>query len=235
MDVKYTLSNDTWDKDELAAIQRVVDSNYFTMGPVVAEYEQLFAEKFGAKYAVMSNSGSSANLLAIAALVLSKRLKKGDEILVTAVSWSTTYSPLAQYGLKIRFVDIDRETLNVNPELLESAITPNTKAILAVNLLGNPNDFNQISEICQKYSLLLIEDNCESMGAEYNGKKTGTFGVLGSFSSFYSHHISTMEGGITVTDDEELYHYMLSIRAHGWTRNLPVESKLYSKMDDTGL
>ena len=232
MDVKYTLSNDTWDKDELVAIQRVVDSNYFTMGPVVAEYEQLFAEKFGAKYAVMSNSGSSANLLAIAALVLSKRLKKGDEVLVTAVSWSTTYSPLAQYGLKIRFVDIDRETLNVNPELLESAITPTTKAILAVNLLGNPNDFNQISAICQKYGLLLIEDNCESMGAEYNGKKTGTFGVLGSFSSFYSHHISTMEGGVTVTDDEELYHYMLSIRAHGWTRNLPAESKLYSKMDD---
>ena len=232
MNVKYTLSNDTWDKDELAAIQRVVDSNYFTMGPVVAEYEQLFAEKFGAKYAVMSNSGSSANLLAIAALVLSKRLKKGDEVLVTAVSWSTTYSPLAQYGLKIRFVDIDRETLNVNPELLESAITPNTKAILSVNLLGNPNNFNQIFEICQKHNLLLIEDNCESMGAEYIGKKTGTFGVLGSFSSFYSHHISTMEGGVTVTDDEELYHYMLSIRAHGWTRNLPAESKLYSKMDD---
>lgn len=232
MDLKYTLSNDTWSNEELLAMQKVIDSNFFTMGQHVLEYEQAFAKKFGVKYAVMSNSGSSANLLGVAALVLSNRLQRGDEILVTAVSWSTTYFPLSQYGLKIRFVDINKDTLNVDLDALETAITPKTKAIMAVNLLGNPNDFDQLNKICEKYNLLLIEDNCESMGAEFNGKKAGTFGLIGSFSSFYSHHISTMEGGITVTDDEELYHYMLSIRAHGWTRNLPQESKIYSKMDE---
>lgn len=232
MDIQYSLSNDTWDNAELAAIQKILDSKYFTMGEYVAEYEKLFAEKFGARYAVMTNSGSSANLLAISALVYSHRLQKGDEILVTAVSWSTTYFPLTQCGLKVRFVDIDLNTLNVDLEQLEKAVTKNTKAILAVNLLGNPNDFDRLAEICNKHQLLLIEDNCESMGAEYHGKKAGSFGILGTFSSFYSHHICTMEGGMTITNDEELYHHMLAIRAHGWTRNLPQDSSIYSKMSD---
>ena len=232
MDIKYSLSNDTWDNAELVAIQKILDSKYFTMGEHVAEYEKLFAEKFGARYAVMSNSGSSANLLAISALVYSHRLQKGDEILVTAVSWSTTYFPLTQCGLKVRFVDIDLNTLNVDLEQLEKAVTKNTKAILEVNLLGNPNDFDRLAEICNKHQLLLIEDNCESMGAEYHGQKAGSFGILGTFSSFYSHHICTMEGGMTITNDEELYHHMLAIRAHGWTRNLPQDSTIYAKMSD---
>ncbi len=101
-----------------------------------------------------------------------------------------------------------------------------------MNLLGNPNDFSSLMEICERNNLLLIEDNCESMGAEYNSKKTGTFGILGTFSSFYSHHICTMEGGVTVTNDEELYHYMLAIRAHGWTRQLPKKSKLHVKNEN---
>ncbi|MFA7030329.1 MAG: DegT/DnrJ/EryC1/StrS family aminotransferase [Candidatus Cloacimonadaceae bacterium] len=232
MDIQYSLSNDTWDNAELAAIQKILDSKYFTMGEYVAEYEKLFAEKFGARYAVMSNSGSSANLLAISALIYSHRLQKGDEILVTAVSWSTTYFPLTQCGLKVRFVDIDLNTLNVDLEQLEKAVTKNTKAILAVNLLGNPNEFDRLAEICNKHQLLLIEDNCESMGAEYHGKKAGSFGILGTFSSFYSHHICTMEGGMTITNDEVLYHHMLAIRAHGWTRNLPQDSTIYAKMSD---
>lgn len=232
MDIVYPLSNDTWNEDEVKALNAVVASKHFTMGPKVAEYEKLFAEKFGADYAVMSNSGSSANLLAIAALIYSGKLKKGDEILVTAVSWSTTYFPLSQYGLTIRFVDIDLDTLNIDTNKLEKAITQNTKGIMAVNLLGNPNDYTRILEICHTHDLILIEDNCESMGAEYGGTKTGCFGLLGTYSTFYSHHLCTMEGGVTVTNDEELYHYMLSIRAHGWTRNLPEHSKIYSKMPD---
>ena len=232
MKIKYSLSNDTWDNKEIEAINRVIASNHFTMGKEVQKYENAFAKKFGSKYAVMSNSGSSANLLAVAALIYSGRLKKGDEVIVPAVSWSTTYFPLEQHGLKIRLVDIDIKTLNIDLEKLEKAITPATKAVFAVNLLGNPVDFEKLTKICKKHKIFFFEDNCESMGATYADKKAGTFGLLGTFSTFYSHHLATMEGGVTVTDDEELYHYMLSIRAHGWTRNLPQTSKLYTKDED---
>lgn len=229
MEMIYRLSNDTWGHEEIEAAERVIHSGQFTMGENVRRFEENFAQHFGSKYAVMSNSGSSANLLMIAALVYSGKLQKGDEVLVTAVSWSTSYFPLEQMGLKTRLVDIDRKTLNVDLDKLEAAITPDTKAVLCVNLLGNPNDFERLLDIVNRRQLILVEDNCESMGAKYHGKQAGTFGLMGSFSTFFSHHMCTMEGGMTVTDDEEMYHYMLSIRAHGWTRQLPQNSKLYQK------
>jgi CDP-6-deoxy-D-xylo-4-hexulose-3-dehydrase len=232
MEIKYSLSNDTWGEEEVQAVNEIISSRYFTLGKYVSQYEKEFALKFGAKYAVMSNSGSSANLLAIAALVYSKRLQRGDEVIVPAVSWSTTYFPLAQYGLKLRFVDIDINTLNINLTNLENAISNETKAIFAVNLLGNPNDFTLLQEICTRNNIILLEDNCESMGAEFDGKCAGSFGLMGTFSSYFSHHICTMEGGMTITNDEELYHYMLSIRSHGWTRHLPKDSKIYHKLDN---
>lgn len=231
--MKYSLSNDTWEAEELQAAHKVIDSRYFSMGENVRTYEKMFAEEFGSKYAIMSNSGSSANLLTMAALLYSGRLKRGDEVLVTAVSWSTTYFPISQMGFKIRFVDIDINTLNVNIAALEAAITPATKAVMIVNLLGNPNDFDRIKNICDKHGLILLEDNCESMGAKFDGKYAGTFGLIGSFSTYFSHHLCTMEGGMNVTDDEELYHYMLSIRSHGWTRHLPDDSKIYKKSEDS--
>ena len=204
-------------------MQRVITSGLFSMGKEVKLFEEQFANYFDKKYAIMANSGSSANLLMIAALFFKENnpLKKGDEVIVPAVSWSTTYMPLQQYGLKVKFVDIDIETLNFDLTALESAVSNETKAILSVNLLGNPNDFKEIKRIIGDKEIILLEDNCESMGAEYEGEKAGSFGLMGSFSSFFSHHISTMEGGLVITDNEELYHIMLSIRAHGWTRNLP--------------
>jgi len=224
----YSLASSTWDDNELEAIKRVIESDMFTMGKEVAKYEKEFAEFFGSKYAVMVNSGSTANLLMVAALFFSKnpelKLKRGDEVIVPAVSWSTTYFPLQQYGLKVKFVDIDRKTLNIDLDKLEKAISPNTKAIFSVNLLGNPNDFTRLNSIIEGRNIILLEDNCESMGATLNGKQAGTFGVMGSYSSFFSHHIATMEGGCITTDDEELYHILLCIRAHGWTRNLPKEN-----------
>ena len=120
-----------------------------------------------------------------------------------------------------KFVDVDRATLNYDLDQLRSAISPKTRAIMIVNLLGNPNDFRAINDMVDGKNIVLMEDNCESMGAQFEDKFTGTFGKVGSFSSFFSHHISTMEGGMVVTDDEELHHIMLSLRAHGWTRNLP--------------
>lgn len=232
---KYPLATSSWDAAEYSAIQRVIDSNMFSMGPEVAAFEQEFAEYVGSRYAVMVNSGSSANLLMVAALFYTKanKLERGMEVIVPAVSWSTTYYPLYQYGLKLKFVDIDRETLNYDLAQLADAVTEKTRLIMVVNLLGNPNDFDAIHRIIGDRDIRMIEDNCESMGAEYKGRKTGTFGVLGSFSSFFSHHISTMEGGIVVTEDEELYHIMLSVRAHGWTRNLPKKNLVTGiKSDD---
>ena len=152
-----------------------------------------------------------------------------------AVSWSTTYYPLYQYGLKIKFVDIDLQTLNYDLDQLEKAVTDKTRAIMVVNLLGNPNDFERIQQIIGKRDIVLIEDNCESLGATYQGKKAGTFGVMGSFSSFFSHHISTMEGGLIVTDDEELCQILSSLRSHGWTRNLPKYNLVSGEKSDDPL
>ena len=225
---KYPLTTVTWDQKEIDAMQKVIASGNFTMGEKVSLFERNFSKYIGSKHAVMVNSGSSANLLMIAALFYIKnpklKLKRGDEVIVPAVSWSTTYYPLYQYGLKIKFVDIDIETLNYDLVQLESAISSKTRVVLAVNLLGNPNDFDCINNIIKDKKIILLEDNCESMGASFNNKKTGTFGVMGTFSSFYSHHISTMEGGIIVTDNEELHQILISLRSHGWTRDLPVKN-----------
>jgi len=228
----YSLTDDTWDQSEIEAINRVVTSGKFTMGDEVKAFEREFAKFFGVKYAIMSNSGSSANLLAIASLVFSGKLNPGDQIIVPAVSWSTTYYPVTQYGLILKFVDIDIDTLNFDLKKLENSITHKTKAIFVVNLLGNPNDFDVIQEIAVRNDMIVIEDNCESLGAKYKDKYTGTFGIIGTFSTFYSHHISTMEGGVTVTNDEVLYSIMLSIRAHGWTRNLTDGNPIYQKSLD---
>jgi len=225
MNFRFPLATASWNEAEYDAFERVISLDQLTMGELVAEFESNFAAYFGSRFAVMVNSGSSANLLMTAALFYTKnstfKLQRGDEIIVPAVSWSTTYYPLYQYGLHLKFVDIDIETLNYDLPELASAITDKTRAIMAVNLLGNPNDFVAITDIIGKRNIILIEDNCESMGAKLNGKHTGTFGIMGSFSTFFSHHISTMEGGLVVTNDEELYQVMLALRAHGWTRDLP--------------
>jgi CDP-6-deoxy-D-xylo-4-hexulose-3-dehydrase len=230
----FPLATSSWDENEYAALQRVIESGRFTMGPLVAQFEREFAAQFGAGFGVMVNSGSSANLLAVAAAVLDPRvdLNAGDEVLVTAVSWATTYYPLQQYGLVLKFVDIDIDTLNIDLDLAEAAIGPKTKAIFAVNLLGNPNDFARLTAMAEKHGLVIIEDNCESLGATFEGKAAGTFGLMGTFSAFFSHHISTMEGGVILTDDEPLHQMLTSLRAHGWTRELPQDNFVHHKSGD---
>lgn len=230
----YPLATSSWDGEEYAAIQRVVDSGFFSMAEEVATFERQFAAAMGSRFAIMVNSGSSANLLMVAALRYHKHrpLPAGAEVIVPAVSWSTTYFPLTQYGCVLKFVDVDPDTLNLDLEKLAAAIGPQTRAIMAVNLLGNPCDFAAIETIIGGRDILLLEDNCESMGATFRGRQAGTFGIAGSYSAFFSHHISTMEGGLVVTDDEELHHIMLSVRAHGWTRNLPVENHVVGRKSD---
>ena len=231
---KYPLSTSTWGKEEKEAIKKVVSSGRFTMGNEVNKFEQMFAKYIGSKYALMVNSGSSANLLMIASLFYRKEnnIKKNDEVIVPSVGWSTSYFPFHQYGLKLKFVDIDINTLNYNLDSLSKAISVKTKIILAINILGNPNDFEVIKKIIKGKDIILLEDNCESLGAEFNEKKAGTFGLLGTYSTFYSHHISTMEGGLVTTDSDELYEIMLCLRAHGWTRDLPKNNLLTGEKSD---
>jgi CDP-6-deoxy-D-xylo-4-hexulose-3-dehydrase len=230
----YPLASTTWGTEEYDALQRVIKTGNFTMGAEVRAYEEAFASHVGSKYAVMTNSGSSANLalMAAAKYVQGSDLQDGDSVIAPAVSWSTTYYPVHQLGLTLSLVDIDRETLNIDIQKVREAITPRTKAILAVNLLGNPSDLLALQQIAKEHNLLLFEDNCESLGAKVNGKQAGTFGMAGTYSSFFSHHISTMEGGITVTDDLAFYQTMKSIRAHGWTRDLPNENFVHNKSGD---
>ena len=232
--MNYPLASDTWDEKELAAIMSVIGDGRYTMGPKVKQFENEFAERFGSKHAVMVNSGSSANLLMVAALCLHPRyaLKPGDEVIVPAVSWSTTFFPVTQYGLKLVFVDIDRDTLNIDVTKIAAAITSKTKAIFAVNLLGNSCDWVSLTEIAEENNIVLIEDNCESLGATYQGKMLGTMGLMGSFSFFFSHHMQTMEGGMILTDDTELDQYLRSLRAHGWIRDLPDENCILNKTGD---
>ena len=232
--IKYPLASSSWDKKEFDAIQEVIESGNFSMGEKTKKFEKDFSNYFGAKHAVMVNSGSSANLISIAALFFKKDfpLSAGDEVIVPSVSWSTTFFPLQQYGLKLKFVDIDLQTLNLNIKKLKKAITDKTRLIVAVNLLGNPNEFNEIIKEASSKKIYIIEDNCESLGAKYNNKYTGTFGICGTFSPYFSHHISTMEGGVIVTNVEELYQIYLSLRAHGWTRNLEKNNLISNKSDD---
>jgi len=232
--MKYPLASPSWGSEEKIAAKAVIDFGMCTMGKNVKKFEKEFSNFNESKYSVMVNSGSSANLLMVASLFFKSKnaLKAGDEVIVPAVSWPTTYYPLVQYGLKLVFVDIDLYTLNYDLKALDKAITINTRLVVAVNLLGNPNNFTEINRIIENKNIILIEDNCESLGATFTNKKAGSFGVMGSFSTFFSHHISTMEGGVIVTDDEELYHIMLSLRAHGWTRDLPRDNFITGTKSD---
>ena len=231
--MKYKLTDLTWDHKEFNALKKCIEKNSFTMGKEVKSFEKNFAKKFNSKYAIMVNSGSSANLIAVYSLFFLKKnnLNKGDEILVPAISWSTTFNPLINFGLKLKFVDIDPVTLNINENLIEKSISSKTKAIFCVNLLGLSSNLSKIKNIANKYNLHLLEDNCESLASKHKNKFAGTFGKLGTFSFFFSHHIQTMEGGMILTNDEYLYQVCQSLRAHGWSREIK-NSKFFSLPND---
>jgi CDP-6-deoxy-D-xylo-4-hexulose-3-dehydrase len=211
MKKSHPIANNTWGEEELNAIQEVINSGRFTCGDKVKEFEEEFALRTGTKYAVMCNSGSSANLLMVAATSIRQGV---GTVIVPAISWATSYAPFQQYGWNLKFVDIDRETLNYDIEQLHEAYT-GEELILSVNLLGNPNDYSRFPVLGNG----ILEDNCESMGAKYGTIPTGNFGSMGSHSMYFSHHICTMEGGVITTDDMEYRDLLLSLRSHGWTRH----------------
>jgi CDP-6-deoxy-D-xylo-4-hexulose-3-dehydrase len=226
------LVTDTWDSQEQDAIVDVLRSKRLSMGPRVAEFERAFAQRFGTKNAVCVNSGSSANLLGLAALHFARGWRRGDKVLVPTIGWSTTYSPLYYLGLEPVFIDVSLSDLNIDTGLISGVDLDRVVAVLAVNLLGVPAKLNWLRDFCESKNLDLFEDNCEAMGATLQGKPTGTFGVLSSFSFFFSHHITTVEGGMVLTDSDELADICRCIRAHGWTRELNQDSALYSKEID---
>ncbi len=236
MKINHPLSVDTWDKNEFSAIVKVLKSKYLTQGKYVKQFEKDFSKYLGTKYSVMVNSGSSANLLMVASLFYSKdrkkKIKRGDEVIVPAIGWSTSYFPLQQYGLKLKFVDVDLYTLNFDIKKLAKAISDKTRLILSVNVCGNSNEFSKIKKLIKGRRILLLEDNCESLGSKYKNKKTGTYGLMSSSSFYYSHHISTVEGGMISTNDKELYQILISLRSHGWIRDLPNKNLIRNKSKD---
>jgi len=220
---KVRLHHPTFGPDEIMAFTTQMLTTHVTMGPKVEAFEDRFCEMLGYDIGVSNNSGSSANLLMLAALttpIYENRLMSGDEVILPALTWSTSLWPVIQRGLKPVFVDSDPLTMNIRPEAIEAAIGPKTRAVMSVPVYGNPCDMDGIGDICKRKGLIHIEDCCESMGATYKGRSVGSFGLVSSFSFYFSHHITTLEGGICLTADEDLADVMRIVRAHGWTRGV---------------
>jgi CDP-6-deoxy-D-xylo-4-hexulose-3-dehydrase len=209
--------------DEVNEAVECLLSTRVTMGDKVRRFEALWAEYLGVAEAVMVNSGSSANLVAAAALVnpsFPRPLVAGDEVIVPAVAWSTTYFPLVNVGLVPVLVDVDLDTFTMDDAAAARAIGPRTRALMPVHLLGNACDMRALGALAARHDLVIVEDACEAHGARFEGKMVGTFGAMGTFSFYFSHHISTIEGGMVVTDDPALADLARILRAHGWTRDV---------------
>src|SRR3990172_4612110 len=206
-------------------------SRQVTIGEKVRRFEEMFARYIGVRHAVMVNSGSSANLLALSVLVnplALQPLRPGDEVITPAVTWATTVFPIINVGAVPVLVDVDLETFCLDLNEVERAITPRTRAIMPVHLLGNPCDMVRLMEIARRHELVVIEDTCEAHGAMIGDRKAGSFGDLATFSFFFTHHVSTIEGGMLVTDDDRLAEMARALRAFGWVRDLADREEIAS-------
>jgi CDP-6-deoxy-D-xylo-4-hexulose-3-dehydrase len=224
-EVSVPLNAPTYGASEVLEALDSLLSTRVTMGSKVDRFEQEFARYIGTKHAVMVNSGSSANLLIMAALAnplapAGLRLQPGDEVLVPAVTWSTTLWPVIQLGCIPVLVDADLATLNMSVAAAERAITPKTRAIFLAHILGNACDMQGFQALARKHDLILLEDSCEALGTTFQGLPTGRFSEAASYSFFFSHHITTIEGGMVVTNNDDLADLLRCLRAHGWTRHM---------------
>lgn len=220
------LAQDTIEHQELEQLSKwILSKAQLTKGPLTIEFEKKFSDYTGCKHSVFVNSGSSANLLMAYALMSGNYLKN-KKVIVPAISWITTLSPFIQLGFEPLLCDADKDNLGLDLEHFETLCRKESPAlVILVHVLGHPNKMDEIKQICDKYNVLMIEDACEALGSEYKGKKTGNLGLAGSFSFYYGHHISTIEGGIVTTNDNKLYNIMLSIRSHGWARDVEEQYK----------
>tara|TARA_B100001989_G_scaffold95298_1_gene66339 strand:- start:2533 stop:3795 length:1263 start_codon:yes stop_codon:yes gene_type:complete len=219
---KYLLLENGFSKSDLDIGCKIIQSGNITMNIETSKFEKAFAKKLKVKYAVMTNSGSSANLLSTFAAcnpLRTNRFKPGDEVIVPALCWPTSLWPLYQSGLKIKFVDVDPKTLNIDANNLISKINKKTKVIALVNILGISGDNKKIVSFARKKKIIILEDNCEGLGAKLNNKYLGTFGDFGTYSFFYSHQITSGEGGMIVCHNKDDYELLVSLRSHGWSRS----------------
>ena len=235
--MKYPLLSNAFSAKDILEGQKVLKSRQITMSKKTKLFEKKFAKYIGSKYAVMVNSGSSANLLAVSLLTnpLRKvRFNPGDEVIIPVVCWSTSLWPIIQHGLKPVFVDIDLDNININLDELNKLITKKTKAIFCVHVLGLSANMKKLKNIAVKKKLMIIEDTCESFGSKYNKKYLGTFGDAGTYSFYYSHQITSGEGGMITCNNKKDYEILLSLRSHGWAREKFIQNrykKNYANLD----
>ncbi len=192
-----------------------------TKGPLTLELEEKWSKWIGREYSVFCNSGSSANLLMLYSLIEMGYMKRNKKVVVPSASWATDLSPVLQLGLEPILCDSNLENLSVDLDHLEKIFEEESpQVLLLVSVLGLVPNMETIIKLCLKHDVILLEDTCESMGSKYNGQKLGTYGLMSSFSTYFGHHISTIEGGFISTDDYELYELLVSLRSHGWDRDL---------------
>ncbi len=224
--MKNTFSDEKFVKQKL--IEFIKFSSRLSMGGEVVKWEKNFSKWQKRKYSVCVNSGSSANLILIQSLLNLNYLKKNDLVAVSGVTWSTNVMPIIQLGLKVKAIDISINSLNVSFETFRTFYKKNKKlkCFFITNVLGFSDRLDKIRLFCKKKNILLIEDNCESLGSTIGNKKLGNFGLASTTSTFVGHHLSTIEGGFVCTDSRKLYNQLLIVRAHGWDRNLDEREKL---------
>ena len=220
---EYSLLDNAFSNEDIIKGVEVILKKKITMGDITKKFEYEFSKFMKVKYALMVNSGSSANLLSAFALVNPKKknfLKKGDEFIIQSLCWSTSLWPLVQAGLKPKFIDVNVDNFNVDEELFYRSLTKKTKAAMIVHVLGHCSNIKKISQILKSREIFLIEDTCESLGSKYKSKYLGTYGDFGTYSFYYSHQITSGEGGMIVCNDKRDFEIINSLRAHGWDRNL---------------
>jgi CDP-6-deoxy-D-xylo-4-hexulose-3-dehydrase len=223
---RIKLADNTIESSELEALAHWIRSaKQLTKGDLTKKFENNFAEYVGSERALFVNSGSSANLLILTALLETGRIQK-RRVIAPAISWPTTVAPAMQLGLDIKLCDCDIEDLGYDLNHFEELCrTYRPDIAIIVHVLGHPNKLEQIECLCKKYGVKLVEDACEALGTVYRGRHAGTFGIAGSYSLYYGHQLSTIEGGLVVTSDSALYDTVLSLRAHGWARDVNSETR----------
>ena len=229
--ISYSLLENAFSNADIISGIKVLLSKKITMSSITEKFENEFAKFIGSKYALMVNSGSSANLISVFALINPKkknRLRPGNEFMIPSLCWSTSLWPIVQAGLTPRFIDIDKKTLNISIDEIKKKFNSKTKAIMGIHVLGNSTNMNELSSFIKKKNLFLIEDTCESLGAKYNGKHLGTFGDFGTYSFYYSHQITSGEGGMIVCNSKDDYKIIHALRSHGWDRGLGNNKKNFN-------
>ena len=224
----YPLLEKGFESNDILKGIEVLLSRNITMSSITKKFENEFAKFIGSKYALMVNSGSSANLLSSFALINPKKknhLKKGDKFIIPATCWSTSLWPLIQCGLKAEFIDVNINNYCLDESLLKKKNIKNIKAILDIHILGNSSNIKEISSVAKNNNIFLIEDTCEALGSRFGSKYLGTFGDFGTYSFYYSHQITSGEGGMIVCKTKEDYNLIHTMRSHGWDRGLRPEEK----------